>query len=240
MSIAIMISIPSVYCSTFSFVFCGRASAVYYITTFEIDRVQYLNLPVYIAHALDCTVVSTETDSLLITQFVADVPDTVTVAELPLRMNTAYQKVNYDLNFWLIIISISVFSIVAMVVWLTFGKKIRRYFHARKLRKNHAYFLERYNTLLRQLQTAFSPPATESALATWKNYMEQLESRPYTKLTTRETLKLIKEPAVTEDLRKVDNAIYGHNTSVVDSLEKLRLFADQQFKIKLREVQHGK
>lgn len=215
-------------------------SAVYYVTTFEIDRVQYLNLPVYIAHALDCTVVSTETDSLLITQFVADVPDTVTVAELPLRMNTAYQKVNYDLNFWLIVIAISVFSIVTLVIWLTFGKKIRQYFHARKLQKNHAYFLERYNTFLRQLQTAFSPPATESALATWKNYMEQLESRPYTKLTTRETLKLIKEPAVTEDLRKIDNAIYGHNTSVVDALENLRLFADQQFKRKLREVQHGK
>jgi type II secretory pathway pseudopilin PulG len=215
-------------------------STVYYLTTFEVDRVQYLQLPVYIAHALDSTVVQTRIDSLLITQFVEEVPDTVSVAELPLRMNTAYQRVHYDLNFWLIVIAITVFSIVALVVWLTFGARIKQYFKARKLQKNHAYFLERYDAFLRQLQTAFSTPATESALATWKNYMEQLESRPYTKLTTRETLSLIKEPAVTEDLRRIDNAIYGHNTTVVESLQNLRLFADHQFKRKLREVRHGK
>jgi hypothetical protein len=215
-------------------------STIYYLTTFEVDRVQYLRLPVYVAQALDCTVVQTRVDSLLITQFVDEVPEAVSVAELPLRMNTAYQKVHYDLNFWLIVIAITVFSIIALVIWLTFGTRIKQYFKARKLRKNHAFFLERYDGFLRQLQTTFSTPITESALATWKNYMEQLESRPYTKLTTRETLSLIKEPAVTEHLRRIDNAIYGHNTTVVESLENLRLFADHQFKRKLREVQHGK
>jgi hypothetical protein len=99
--------------------------------------------------------------------------------------------------------------------------------------------METYNKFLAQLQSTFSSPATESALSAWKRYMEQLESRPYTKLTTRETLKLIKEPSVTEDLGRIDRAIYGRDTTVIQSLENLKVFADQQFKRKLREVQHG-
>src|SRR5690606_16714622 len=101
-------------------------------------------------------------------------------------------------------------------------------------------FLEAYDAFVRQLQTAFSPPATESALTTWKKYMEQLESKPYTKLTTREAQSVIQEPAITEHLSRIDKAIYGHNTAVVESLENLKSFADQQFERKLREVQHGK
>ena len=218
----------------------SRDSAVYFLTTFEIDRVQSLQLPVYVVQQSDSTIVQSRVDSVLITQFVAAVPDTVSTEQLPLKMNTAYQKVYYDLNFWLIVIILGVVLLLAALTWILFGKKIRRYFLARRLQKNHAYFIDRYNALLAQVTSAFSPPATESALATWKKYMEQLDARPYTKLTTPETVSMIKEPAVSEHLRRIDNAIYGHNTTVVESLENLKAFAHQQYQRKLREVQHGK
>lgn len=218
----------------------SRDSAVYFLTTFEVDRVQTLQLPVYVVQQPDCTIVQSRRDSVLITQFVAHVPDTVSTEQLPLKMNTAYQKVYYDLNFWLIVIVLGVVLLLAALTWILFGKKIRRYFLARRLQKNHAYFIDRYNTLLAQVKSAFSPPATESALATWKKYMEQLDARPYTKLTTRETGSMIKEPAVSDHLRRIDNAIYGHDTTVVESLENLKAFAHQQYQRKLREVQHGK
>ena len=69
--------------------------------------------------------------------------------------------------------------------------------------------------------------------------MEQLEARPYTKLTTRETARLIKEPALRDDLSAIDKAIYGHDTAVVKALENLKAFADQQFSRKMKEVKHG-
>lgn len=214
-------------------------SAIYYLTTFDVDRVQYLRLPVYVVQSGDSTMVETEPDSVLITQFVAQVPDTVAVNELPLKMNTAYEKVSYDLNFWLMVGVLILVAALVITIWLVFGKRINRYFVVRRLQKNHASFLERYNTLLAQVQSAFSTPATESALVAWKKYMEQLESRPYTKLTTRETLRLIREPALTEPLSHIDKAIYGHDTSVVNSLENLRTFADQRYRRKLKEVDHG-
>jgi len=214
-------------------------STVYYLTTFEIDRVQYLQLPVYVVQQGDCTVVNTQMDSVLVTQFVAHVPDTLTVDRLPLKMNTSYQKVFYNFNVWLLIIIIGVLVAIALVVWLVFGKRIRRYFLLKRMKKNHAHFLNTYNGMLTRIKATFSPPATESALVTWKRYMEQLEARPYTKLTTRETLRLLKEPALTEDLGRIDRAIYGHDTSVLDSLEHLKGYADRKFHQRLREVQHG-
>jgi hypothetical protein len=69
--------------------------------------------------------------------------------------------------------------------------------------------------------------------------MEQLESRPYTKLTTKETFGLIHDEALANNLRTIDRAIYGHDTSVVVALESLKTFADQQFAKKLTEVKHG-
>lgn len=214
-------------------------SAVYYLTTFEVDRVQYLRLPVYVVQDGDSTVQHTGMDSVLVTQLVATVPDTVSVEQLPLKMNAAYQKVHYNFNLWMMVIIVSVVLALVVVGWLLFGKKIQRYFRAKRLRKNHLQFLERYNSLLAQIKITFSTPATESALAAWKKYMEQLEARPYTKLTTRETLRLVKEPALTEPLSRIDKAIYGHETSVVDSLENLKMFAVQQFRRKMKEVKHG-
>jgi hypothetical protein len=214
-------------------------STLYYLTTFEVDRVQSLHLPVYVVHARDCTVIETAPDTVLITQLVAQVPDTVSADQLPLKMNTSYEEVEYDFNFWLMVIIIAALIAVAIIVWLLFGKKIQRYYKARRLQRNHAQFSERYSLFLAQLQRTFSSITTESALAAWKKYMEQLESRPYTKLTTRETLRVIKEPALTEPLSRIDKAIYGHETTVIDSLHNLKKFADQQFHRKMKEVQHG-
>lgn len=214
-------------------------STVYYVTTFEVDRVQYLSLPVYVAHGSDCTVFHTGVDSVLITQFVAHVPDTVATEQLPLRATTTYQKVFYNINVWMVVIIVGAVVILLLVGWILFGKKIRRYFVTKRLLRNHTAFLNRYNAVVAQLSARFSSPATESALATWKRYMEQLESRPYTKLTTKETQGLLGEPAITNDLSQIDRAIYGHNTQVVDSLENLKKFADQQFRRKLKEVKHG-
>jgi hypothetical protein len=218
----------------------SRDSAVYFLTTFEVDRAQYLELPVYVIHEKDCTLNRPARDSVLISQFVAHVPDSVSLDKLPLKMNTAYQKVFLNFNFWVVIIVVAGLLTGVILIWVVFGKEIRRYFRTQRLQKNHLQFVESYNRFLSELQSAFSALKTESALSVWKKYMEQLEARPYTKLTTRETVNIVKEPVLTEHLSQIDRAIYGHNTSVLDSLKELRSFADQQFARKIKEVKHGK
>jgi hypothetical protein len=214
-------------------------STVYYLTTFEVDRVQYLDLPVYIVQPQDCTEFRTSRDSILITQLVAQVPDSVSVDKLPLKETTAYQLVFFELNTWIIVISVVVLIIIAVLIWLFFGKRISRYFTTRRLQRNHSKFIESYSQFLRQLQSAFSRETAEDALRTWKKYMEQLETVPYTKLTTRETFALIHDENLAQDLRQVDKSIYGHDTSVVTPLENLKVYADQHFSQKLNQLKHG-
>lgn len=214
-------------------------SAVYFLTTFEVDRVQYLNLPVFVVQPQDCTLFESFQDSVLITQLVASVPDSLAIDKLPLKMNTAYQEVDFQFNYWIAIIAVAALIIVAILVWIFFGKKIRAWMTTRKLKRKHYQFLQNYNTNVITLKSGFSSLTTEAALSTWKKYMEQLEARPYTKLTTKETLSATKDEQLAKTLHTVDAAIYGHNTAVVESLEALRGYADQRFSKKLEEVKHG-
>ncbi len=218
----------------------SKDSAVYYITTFEVERVQYLYLPVYHVMAEDCTAYYSPTDSVLITQMVSSVPDSVGVAALPLLMNTTYEPVRHEFNYIFLIAGIGVLVVIALVVWIIFGKQIRRYFRSRTLIRNHAAFVTKYDAVLSQLETASSAGNIESALSVWKRYMEQLEARPYSKLTTRETLVLLRDETLGNNLRQVDRAIYGHGAMLVEPLASLRAFADQRFNKKLEEVKHGK
>jgi hypothetical protein len=129
--------------------------------------------------------------------------------------------------------------VLAAVVWIVYGKKIKKYFRLKKMQKAHQAFLESYSGLVENVKSAFSSITTETALSLWKKYMEQLEARPYPKLTTRETMKMENNESLGKNLHSVDRAIYGHDMQVIESLENLKKFADQRFVQKLEEVKHG-
>lgn len=214
-------------------------SVIYYLTTFEVDRVQHLDLPIFVVQPQDCTTFISPRDSIFITQMVASVPDSLSADKLPLKMNTAYQHVAFEFNYVIAFIVFWVLVIIGIVVWLIFGKRIRTWMMTKKMQKKHSQFHEAFNAAIVELKPGFSALITERALATWKKYMEQLESKPYTKLTTKETHNLIHDTGLASTLGLVDKAIYGHDTAVIEPLEALRLFADKQFSKKIEELKHG-
>jgi hypothetical protein len=215
-------------------------STIYYLTTFELGDVQALQLPVYAVNELDCTAYRSNVDSIRLVQLLKAMPDSISIDKLPLKETTAYEDVNYQFNYFILLIVLVVLVVLLVIVWIIFGKRISQYFKAKRLQKNHNQFVESYNRTLSQVSSAFSSTTAESALSLWKKYMEQLEARPYTKLTTRETLMLQNDEMLGKSLKSIDMAIYGHNTSVVDPLEKLKHFADERFRKKFQEVKDGK
>lgn len=214
-------------------------SAVYFLSTFEVDREQTLQLPVFVLQPRDCTIVQSALDTILISQMVASVPDSLAADQLPLKMNTAYQKVFLQFNYWILIIVLAALLVIGIIVWIFFGKRISRYFRAKRLQRKHHDFLKNYASIIQELQTGFSVNNAERALAFWKRYMEVLEPYPFTKLTTRETFTLTKDEALASNLKQIDRAIYADQPTVLTPFEQLRAFADQRFMKKLREVQHG-
>jgi hypothetical protein len=215
-------------------------SVIYRISTFEVDRVQGLALAVFLINNNDTLFYKAESDSIKVTQMVAHVPDTIPANKLPLKMNTAYQKVPFLFNYLLfIIVGIGVL-LIAAIFFLVFGKGIRRHYRLKRLKRNHDKFVKEFGDKLATVNASASAENTEATLATWKKYLEQLEGWPYTKLTTRETMIMEKDEGLGKSLQQIDRAIYGHEGAVLQPLTSLRDYADKKFNRKLDEVKHGK
>lgn len=210
-------------------------SVVYFLTTFEIDRRQKLALPIFRLSERDCTKVMSAFDSVLVQQLVPVLPDSL--SDLPVRATIAYQKVQAEFNFPLVVMIVAVLVLMVAVIYFVFGEQIRRRLRRKRMIKAHAAFVAAFDRHLKEKN--ISGEDTEAALKIWKSYMEKLNARPYTKLTTRETIRLEKDERLGESLRSIDAAIYGHGTPKYDSLVTLKGFADQRFQMKIREVTHG-
>lgn len=215
-------------------------SAVYTLSTFEVDLVQYLQLPVFILHQQDCTTLLSLRDSVILKQLVTiPLPDTLKAENLPLISNTAYEPVAWLLNYPLLLIIGGVLLILSVVSWIIFGKRIRKHFALKRLQKEHALFMHSFNEQLDLLKQQFSPQHAERILLLWKRYMETLDAKPYTKLTTKETALLLEDKTLGNQLRTVDAAVYGNNKNVEEPLFQLRNFAVNTFQQKLDRVSHG-
>lgn len=218
----------------------SRDSVIYYLNTFEIEKIQYLSLPVFVTSARDCTAYTPVADSVYLIELVTSPPsDSVNAQNLPLKTNTLYERVFSEFNYIITMIAVGLLLVIAVIVWIAFGKRIIKYFKLKKLEKSHLKFLQAFTNQFQQLSTLFSPEKTEAAISLWKKYLEQLEQRPYTKLTTRETTQMIPNEKLGVSLQMIDRAIYGNQTSVLEPLEELKKFAEQRFVKKLEEIKNG-
>lgn len=214
-------------------------SAVYTLSTFEIDRIQYLSLPVYVTTARDCTVFESTRDSVfLIEQIKIPVGDTVSIKNLPLKSNTLYERVFTQFNTFILMLVAGVLLTAAILGWLFFGKKIIRYFRIKRLEKKYLQFLQVFSKQAEDVEQSFSREKTESALSTWKKYLEQLERKPYTKLTTREVIKMDGDSSLGNSLTMIDHAIYGNQIAVTEPLKTLKTIAEQRFSNRINQIRH--
>ncbi len=214
-------------------------SAVYMLTTFEIDSIQQLRLPVFVVQEKDCLAVFTPLDHVLLRHQVAAMPDSVSVDKLPLKVNTAYQKVKWILNYPLALIAIGSLLVIMLIVWLIFGKRIRKYFALKRLNKGYQEFLNRFNGSLSRLNSQFSERTAEETLIIWKDYMEGLEKYPYMKLTSREIVRLVGDSKLENALRSVDRTIYGGASLSIEPFQFLQAYSHERFLKKEEEVKNG-
>jgi hypothetical protein len=214
-------------------------SVVYTLLTFEIDSLQFLQLPLFVVNEKDCVTVSSSTDTLLFSKLVKNLPDTVQLANVPLKTNTNYLKVSWLLNYPILLIVGAILLILLIVGWIVFGKRIKKYFQLKKLTKNHQTFLNQLNTAVEKLQSNFSPRATESALLVWKKYLENLVDKPYTKFTTKEINELEKDERMIQSLASIDRMIYSNQPDQIDHFANLKSYSEDQFYKKREEIKNG-
>ena len=101
-------------------------SAVYIFTTFEVDSVQFLRLPVFIVTRGDSSAIYTEMDSVILQHVVAEIPDTTGVENMPLKENVDFLPLVLQFNYPYLIIGIIILIIAILLVIIIFGKRIRK------------------------------------------------------------------------------------------------------------------
>ncbi len=103
-----------------------------------------------------------------------------------MKTNTAYNPVSWLFNYPVFSIIAGVLIVISILVWLIFGKKIKRHFTLKRLTKKHHEFINNFDSAVEKLKSGFTPESAETSVLIWKKYMEDLVTKPYTKSTTRE------------------------------------------------------
>jgi hypothetical protein len=214
-------------------------SVAYTLTTFEIDSVQSLKLPVFIVHEKDCTSVFSETDVVIFQKQVPNLPDSVQLEKIPLKTNTNYFAVSWLLNYPLLAIIGGALIVLLIICWIIFGKRIRKYFKLKKLNKNYLFFIERFNSAVDSAQANFSSQSTEAALVIWKKYLESIADKPYTKFTTKEIRERDHDERLGNSLSAIDKMIYANVPGDKEHFYNLKSYSEDQFHKKLEEIKNG-
>jgi hypothetical protein len=222
------------YLSTVSNQSVSNDSVVYTLTSFELDSILHLSLPIFLITDGDSTIVESNMDQLILKQVITESIDSLEIQE-----TIDYQKVSKAFNYPYLLIALAVLVTLGILVALFFGKEIKRKYQLHRLRKAHHKFLENFRTM--QEQGLESSTKAEHLLAFWKSYLERLEGMPYTKLTTKEIVILGQNQEFNETLRSLDSNIYGDfkKSDINDLVVRLKEFGIDRFAKKIEELKHA-
>jgi hypothetical protein len=212
-------------------------SAIYYLNSFEIDSIQTLKLPIFVIQPSDCTAVFADEDLVWLQHLVTINTDSVQAANLPLKINTYYEPVAWLFNYPIASAAGGIFLILIIVTWIIFGKRIRRFFKVRSMRKSFEKYLQNFSNSIEKLKGNYSIPEAEKTLALWKKYLESLEEKPFTKYTSKEILQVAGNENLAGPLRTVDRLIYaGVTPSSFDAFYELKSYSEDCFYKKIQEL----
>lgn len=223
---------PTVSDSTMSY-----DSVVYYLTTFEIDNVQTLDMEVYKIDGYDSITLSSGVDSIFLKSYVKEIGP-----ETELKADTVYEEVKLQFNTILWLIIAGVFVVIAIIVALVFGSQITRQIQIYWLKKRHQKFAKAFFERMNQLAEHGDTKQVEHLLTEWKHYLEKLQKVPYSTLTTKEILKLHSEEDIKEVLRNIDRSLYANQPLNVpfEQFDVLLKFSAKQFEKKIESIRNDK
>jgi len=208
-------------------------SVVYHLSTFEIDSIQYLQLPVFVLNSNDSLAIFSNIDSIALVKVVTEIPE-----DPKLKENTELVKIEKQFNYPYLLIALGILAVVALVVLIFFGKQLARAWRVYLMKRSHKRFTTRFFSLIRDISGNNPTNTPEGVLAFWKRYMEKLEKKPISKLTTKEILVLHNSSELRENLRVIDRSIYGgeKGTDLFSSFDFLMRFSVEIYESRIREI----
>ncbi|UXP31046.1 hypothetical protein N6H18_11865 [Reichenbachiella agarivorans] len=212
-------------------------SVIYTISSFEIDLIQRLQLPMYIIQQNDSIEILSNFDSVYLQEMVAVLPDSII-----LRNNLDFQALHYDWNYLYIGIGAAILLILLVGSYFLFGKNLRAKYRLYLLKKDYERFVLQFENAVNQVKANHDNTHTiEAAVLLWKKFMERLEDRPFTKYTSKEILLAGYGDGLKDVLKKIDQSIYGKVAidDIHSNLEALNHYTAERYELKREEVKHA-
>jgi len=211
-------------------------SAIFYLSTFEIEPIQKLFLPVFMISQGDSIVLYPPVDSIHLKALINQLPDSLNI-----KANSEYSEVFFDFNYPYLLIGVGGFMLLVVVGFLIFGKSIKRQYLLFRLKRNHRRFTQKFYLLIADLKSREGSLNAEKMLVTWKKYMEKLENIPYTKLTTKEIVSYPDNNSINDSLKDVDKSIHGliKIEKLYESFENLEYFTEERYNTRLNQLKYG-
>ena len=205
-------------------------SVVYWFTTFELDIIQTLRIPVFVYLANDSIPVFSNIDSIRLTEVIPVMSDTLKVKE-----NTNLQEVESEFNYPIFSIVLGGGLCLGLILILIFRKKIVLFFKLKMMKKQYLSFLNDIDKSTQNFLNDESNDNLEILIIIWKSYLEKLKSEPFTKLSSKELETLIENEKVVESLKKADGMLFGNIKfeNPFSQIEDLKKYAEQEYAYKV-------
>jgi hypothetical protein len=194
-------------------------SVVYTFTSFNLDSIQSLALPIYIITQTDCTAVFARPDSVYLQSMLSSSPDS-----LAPKTNLAYVPVRTYYNYGYTLLIVAGIALVLLLINIAFGKRIRRLIKLYAISREHSQFRSAFDRFTKNVQADNAVGNVENAVILWKNYMESLENKPFSTYTTKEIIEVIPNQQLAQALQHTDRIIYGQMASE-ESIRYTRILA---------------
>lgn len=202
----------------------SRDSAVYTLVSFETSPAQVLRTSIQLINAQDCTLVQSPPDTVWLRSRLVTT-DLNAPSALTLATDTAVVSLRQQFNYPVLAAVLIGTGLLAVLLYVLFGRAGQRQWRQYRLRVDHARFLRQYNRLSRSLSPDTAAETANQSVVVWKAYLEKLERQPYASLTTPEIAERTGDNRVADALREADRMIYGGAFSA-RSPEALRILAD--------------
>ncbi len=221
------------YSSTINDSIYNYDEVTYKFTSFNLDSIQFLKLPVFIINSNDSLIMYSNTDSIFLMEFIKELSDS-----LNLKSNTKFSFVDMAIDYPFLSKIISSLIIFIITFYLLFRKKINKYFKTKYTKKEYNTFINKIEKLNDEIQKDFKIEKIELLLLLWKRYNEKVSKYPYASLTTSEIIHLGIVNDIKENLNSLDNTIYGNKkmTDFKKNFIMLKKHSTKVFNNKLKEI----
>lgn len=211
-------------------------SAIYQLTTFELDSVQYLKLPVFDVSNGDSILHFSARAGLPLAYELKQMPQ-----ELKLLDEAGYIDPAYPVDFPFIMTILGGISGLALLLIGIFWKKIRSWWAQYSIKRKHRRFLLSFSEKMNQTTSIQSAVLIEELAGEWKKHAAYLTGKPIASYTSRDMIKALGLVELKDDFNRIDRVIYAgiNDEPLFSSFEKLKERTDIYYHDRLKEVRNA-